>query len=130
MNRSRKVLSLSAAGIVLFMIVCLMTYKSFEIDVPERKIAVLTLKVGKDLENDQEVAPSEEYKGLQLKVLNEGRYYYNPYNWDWEIYPMVEIPEGYMGVRTRLYGDDLEYGHFLATKEKCFIKEKIAKTIP
>ena len=117
MDRSRKVLMLGAAGVLFFLIVCLMTYKSFEIDVPERKIAVLTLKIGKDLENDDEVAPSEEYKGLQLNVLNEGRYYYNPYKWDWSIQRMVEIPQGYMGVRTRLYGDDLEYGHFLATKD-------------
>lgn len=118
----KRTLIFSVVGVLLSIIVALVTYKSFEIDVPERHIAVLTYKSGVDLENDQEIAPpySKEtgyHKGLQQEVLNEGRYYYNPYRWSWKIYPMVEIPEGMMGVRIRLYGDDLPYGHFLATKD-------------
>lgn len=92
-------------------------YQQFRIDVPERHIAVITHKSGKDLENNMEVAPDASYKGLQLEVMNEGRRFVNPLYVDWEIYPMIEIPEGMMGVRIRLYGDDLGYGHFVATKE-------------
>lgn len=92
-------------------------YTQCRIDVPARHFAVLTRKTGIDLENHQEVAPDAEHKGLQLELLPEGRYFKNPYTWDWAVYPMVEIPEDKMGVRIRLYGDDLPYGDFLAIDE-------------
>jgi len=100
-------------------------YTQFRIDVPAKHIAVLTRKIGTDLENEMEIAPDETYKGLQTEVLSEGRYFYNPYAWDWAVYPMVEIPEDKMGVRIRLYGDDLPYGHFVATapNEKGIVRE-------
>jgi regulator of protease activity HflC (stomatin/prohibitin superfamily) len=77
------------------------------------------------MENQQEVAPDAEHKGLQLAVLKEGRYFRNPYFWDWSVYPMIEIPEDKMGIRVRLYGDDLPYGHFVATNanEKGIVKD-------
>ncbi len=89
-------------------------YTDFRIDVPAKHFAVLTKKSGEDLENHEEVAPDKNHKGLQLEVLPEGRYFYNPYFWDWEVYPMIEIPRDKMGVRIRLYGEDLPYGDFLA----------------
>ena len=92
-------------------------YTQCRIDVPAKHMAVLTRRTGENLENGEEIAPDDQHKGLQLKVLTEGRYFYNPYVWDWEVYPMVEIPEDKMGVRVRLYGDDLPYGHFVATQE-------------
>ena len=92
-------------------------YTRFRIEVPGKHIAVLTHKVGKDLDNNQIVAPDATYKGIQLEVLTEGRHFRNPFNWNWKIYPMVEVPENKMGVRIRLYGTDLPYGHFLATKD-------------
>ena len=89
-------------------------YTKFRIDVPARHFAVLTKKTGEDLENGEEIAPDERHKGLQLEVLPEGRYFYNPYTWKWEVYPMIEIPREKMGIRIRLYGEDLDYGDFLA----------------
>jgi regulator of protease activity HflC (stomatin/prohibitin superfamily) len=102
---------------VLLLILGYVVYTQFRIDVPSMHIAVLTKKTGDDLQNNQEVAKDETQKGLQLEVLTEGRYFYNFYTWDWEVYPMIEIPENKMGVRVRLYGDDLPYGHFVATAE-------------
>lgn len=100
-------------------------YVECRIDVPAMHIAVLTKKTGEDLVNEHEVAPDANHKGLQTQVLTEGRYFYNPYFWDWAVHPMVEIPEGKMGVRIRLHGDDLPYGHFVATDEsqKGIVKE-------
>jgi regulator of protease activity HflC (stomatin/prohibitin superfamily) len=92
-------------------------YTQCRIDVPAYHIAVLTRKTGEDIQNDQEVAPNIDHKGLQLDVLTEGRYFRNPYSFDWEVYPMVEVPAGKMGVRIRLYGQDLSYGDFVATEE-------------
>ena len=93
-------------------------YTEFRIDVPAKHFAVLTAKTGEDLENSEEVAPDENHKGLQLEVLSEGRYFYNPFFWSWRVYPMIEIPRDKMGVRIRLYGEDLPYGDFLASSEK------------
>ncbi len=87
------------------------------VEVPTRHIAVLIKKTGKDLAVDEEIAPSAEYKGVQREVLGEGRYFYNPWSWKWVIAPQVEIPEGKLGVRTRLYGEDAPYGEVIAWKE-------------
>lgn len=98
-------------GAVLFGYIA---YTWFRIDVPAEHIAVLTKKTGMDIDNEQEIAPDENYKGLQKEILQEGRYFRNPYTYAWSIYPMVVVPESRMGVRIRLYGDDLPYSQFLA----------------
>jgi regulator of protease activity HflC (stomatin/prohibitin superfamily) len=96
-------------------------YSQFRIDVPSMHIAVLTKKTGTDIQNHDELATKTDdgklRKGLQLDPLTEGRYFRNCYTWDWEVYPMIDIPADKMGIRVRLYGDDLPYGHFVATTE-------------
>ena len=94
-------------------------YTEFCIDVPARHMAILIRKTGKDITNDDEVAPDLDHKGIQKEVLLEGRYFmtYNPWDWGWKIIPQLEIPDGKLGVRVRLHGDDLPYGEFLARKE-------------
>ena len=108
-----------AAPLMLFLVFMLvavswMIYSSFRIDVGQGEMAILIHKVGKDIPNGDEVAPSEEYKGVQRKVLTEGRYFYNPYSWSWEVKKQVEIPPGKIGVKISLTGKDLGYGEFLA----------------
>ena len=68
-------LSIPALGIIAYVV-----YTQFRIDVPAKHFAVLTRKTGEDVDNDQEVAPDEQHKGLQLDVLSEGRYFKNPYD--------------------------------------------------
>jgi len=92
-------------------------YKQFRIDVPAKHFAVLTRKTGDNIDNEQEVAPDAKHKGLQLAVLPEGRYFRNCWTWDWSVYPMIEIPRDKMGVRIRMYGEDLPPGDFLAKTE-------------
>ena len=121
-----RLLGAGAGAIVLFALAAAwITYTQFRIDVPAKHFAVLTKKTGEDLENNEEIAPDIDHKGLQLELLTEGRYFRNPYTWDWEVYPMVEIPQDKMGVRVRLYGEDLPYGHFVATEgsEKGIVKD-------
>jgi regulator of protease activity HflC (stomatin/prohibitin superfamily) len=103
------------AGFLLFGF--LLVYFSCRIDVPNAHIAVLIRKTGLDLPPGVVIAPSEEYKGVQRDVLTEGRYYYNPYYWDWQVVPQVEIPQGALGVRIRMYGEDLPPGELIAKKE-------------
>jgi regulator of protease activity HflC (stomatin/prohibitin superfamily) len=106
-------------GVLIALVICtpLFIYSECRIDVPNKHMAVLTHQVGKDLEKSMLLAPSTEYKGVQQDVLTEGRYYYNPYCWDWTVSPQIEIPEGKLGVRIRLYGNDLPAGELLAWKE-------------
>ena len=108
-----------AAPLILFLAFMLvsvswMIYSSFRIDVGQGEMAILIHKIGKDIPNGDEVAPSEEFKGVQRKVLTEGRYFYNPYSWTWEVKKQVEIPSGKIGVKISLTGKDLGYGQFLA----------------
>lgn len=106
------------AGALAALVLAMVVYTQFRIDVPEKHFAVLTRKTGIDLTNDLELAPDGKHKGLQKDVLTEGRYFYNPYFWDWHVYPMIEIPKDKMGVRVRLSGEDLPYGDFLAPDEQ------------
>lgn len=95
-------------------------YAFCRIEVPSGHIAVLIKKTGAEIDNATEIVSTDEFgnfKGLQQKVLTEGRYFYNPWNWQWEIVPQVEIPENRLGVRIRLYGEDLGYGNLIADAE-------------
>ena len=77
-------------------------------------IAVLIRKTGKDLPPDMILAPSPEYKGIQLEVLGEGRYFRNPYTWDWKILSVTDIPAGKFGVLVRKFGKNLPEGEIIA----------------
>ncbi len=117
MNRFQQfAVTLVALGVFAF-VGLWVVYTCFRINVPSKHIAVLTKKTGTDLNNGMEVAPDLDHKGIQKAVLTEGRYFYSPYTWDWEVIPMVEIPKDQLGVRIRLIGDDLPYGEIIAWEE-------------
>lgn len=101
-----------AAGLLAVVV-----YPMLVMEVPPKHVAVLTRLTGKDLPNNEEVAPDDTYKGIQKNLLPAGRHFYNPYGWDWDVIPQQEIPEGKIGITVRLHGDDLGYGEFLAVKE-------------
>ncbi len=92
-------------------------YFACRIEVPSKHIAILIRKTGLELENNDEMAASPEHKGLQKQVLSEGRHFYNPWTWDWEVVPQIEISENTLGVRIRLAGEDLPYGEVMAWQE-------------
>lgn len=103
---------------LVLLVLSIVTYQTIEIEVPKEHIGVLMKLTGKDLDNAQEIAPDVSYKGIQPKILTDGRYYYNPYNWQCSIYPMVNIPSDKMGVRIRLTGDELPEGEFITHDEE------------
>ena len=78
------------------------------------QIAILIHKTGQNLPTGEILAPDKTYKGVQLEVLPEGRYFYNPYSWDWQYAKITDIPAGKVGVQTRLYGKELPAGEILA----------------
>jgi hypothetical protein len=94
------------------------TYTQFRIDVPAKHMAIMIRKTGQDIANGDEIAPGPEFKGVQRKTLGEGRYFRNPWVWDWRVIPQVEIPVDRLGVKVSLTGDDLPYGEFLATLDE------------
>jgi regulator of protease activity HflC (stomatin/prohibitin superfamily) len=104
-----------ALGLGLF----LLGLSQFVVEVPAYHVGVLIHKTGRDLSNSDVVAPDASYKGVQKELLDVGRYFfkYDPYNWNWEIKPQNVVADGKIGVRIRLYGDDLPYGEFLARHE-------------
>ncbi len=123
------------AALVAIPLVVLTAYNACKIEVDTGKQAVLIRKTGLDLARDQELAPprkdgSAYYKGVQTEgayggVLTEGRYFYNPYLWDWEISDQFVVPNGKIGIRVALDGVDLPGGQILAEPGQKGIRAKV-----
>ncbi len=100
--------------ILLGVLVSWSIYTQFRIDVGRGEMAILIRKTGKDMQNGSEIAESPEHKGVQREYLTEGRYFRNPFVYDWEILEQKVIPADKIGVLVSLTGDNLPYGEFLA----------------
>ena len=105
-----------SGGLFLLFLVPVWYWVFCRIEPGADEIALLIHKTGKDLSPDQILATSSDQKGIQLEVLPEGRYFYNPYSWSWEISKVTDIPAGKLGVLTRLYGKDLSSGSIIASE--------------
>lgn len=116
---------LLVAGLVLGVV----AYDACKIEVPTGFQAVLARKVGLDLTKDMEIAPAPKdgryYKGVQPGVLKEGRYFYNPFFWSWEITKQIEVPSGKLGVRISLVGEELRDGQVLAEEGQKGIRRDV-----
>jgi regulator of protease activity HflC (stomatin/prohibitin superfamily) len=108
-----------AAMVVLFLLFVLPLFVWFgcRIEPGADQLAVLVRKTGKDLPSGEILALAPGQKGIQLDVLPEGRYFKNPYTWDWQISRVTDIPAGRLGVMTRLFGKDLPPGQIVATAD-------------
>ena len=112
-------------------------YSACKFEVGTGMQAVLVRKAGLDLEPDMELAPpprggTRYYKGVQAGgpndgVLTEGRYFYNPFFWSWEISPQFVVPDGKIGIRVALSGDDLPAGQVLAEPGQKGILREVLK---
>ena len=74
------------------------------VDVPTDKYIVLVHRWGKDLPEDEIVAPDDSYKGVMLEVKQEGRHFVNPLFWGYEIHDIIKVPTGKCLVVTRKFG--------------------------
>ncbi|MFO0959351.1 MAG: SPFH domain-containing protein [Isosphaeraceae bacterium] len=104
-------------------------YNACKIEVPTGYQAILIRKVGTNLPNEHVIAPASKagayFKGIQPGVLTEGRYFYNPYFWAWEIYPQKVIPSGKLAVRLSMVGEELPTGQILAEEGQKGIRRKV-----
>ena len=82
------------------------------------EIAVLLRKTGKPLPPDQIIALEPGQQGIQLEVLGEGRYFRNPFVWQWMIRPVTEVPAGKYAVLVRKFGKDLANGAIIAPDDQ------------
>jgi len=113
----RKLKRWSSSSLFLIVVVILgswFVYTQFRIEVADDEIAVLIRKTGLDIENGSEIAPSPKHKGVQREFLRSGKYFYNPFTWDWEYHKIPDVPEGKIGILVSLTGENLPYGEFLA----------------
>ena len=117
-------------GVLILMIP--IGYFACLLEVPTNSQAVLISKIGQDLKPDMELAPDRSqggalWKGIQREVLTEGRYFYNPINWDWEIKEQFLVPQGKIGVRISLAGDELPNGQTLAEPGQKGVMREVLK---
>jgi regulator of protease activity HflC (stomatin/prohibitin superfamily) len=135
-RRPRGVMALGGL-LLLGLGLVLAVYNSSKIDVGTGQQAVLIRREGLELESDMELAPSPKdgrayYKGVQSGgphggVLTEGRYFYNPYYWTWEITPQFVVPGDKIGIRIALSGDDLPAGQIMAEPGQKGILREVLK---
>ena len=103
---------LSAA--VAAAVLSLWVWYGWRIEPGNGQIAILLKKTGRDLPPEAILAPGPEYKGIQEDVLPEGRYFRNPWTWEWRYAKAVDIPAGKFGVLVRKFGRDLPEGEIIA----------------
>ena len=110
--------------VLLFLAVCWVWF-FWRIEPDNGEIAVLTKKTGMNLPPGEIIAPSTEFKGIQLEVKPEGRFFYNPYTWSWKILKATDIPAGKFGVLARKFGRDLPGGQIIApdTQHKGIVRD-------
>ena len=103
---------------VFVLIICcpLWIWYGWRIEVPAEYVGVLTNKSGVNLPAGELIAKSDKYKGIQLKTLSEGRYFYCPIFWDWKIKKQFIVPGGRAGLLVRNFGKDLKPGKLLAVE--------------
>lgn len=111
------VLGVSAMG--LFLLYQLWVWEVERVEVPPNHFLVKISLWGKDLPEGEIVAPDETYKGIQRRVLTEGRHFLNPVLYSYEKHKVVDVPKGSCAVLTRTAGteipaEDKARGVFLA----------------
>ncbi len=123
MNSTRTWLIVGVAVAALIILQQFWKWEIERIEVPAQKYLVQIHRWGKELPEDDIVAPDDSYKGVMLEVQQEGRYFLNPIFWGHELHPIVEVPPGKCLVLTRKFGkripkERLDHGDFLAGEDE------------
>jgi hypothetical protein len=89
------------------------------VEVEPDTFLVVTNLWGKPLPDGELVAPDPSYKGIQRRVLPEGRHFLNPFFHSYERRPVTRVPEKFCAVLVRKSGAEIDAerrarGEFLA----------------
>jgi hypothetical protein len=103
--RSWLIIGVSAALLVLLYSAWL--WEVERVEVPPQHILVKINLWGKNLPEGEILAPSNDYKGIQIETLGPGRHFLNPLFYTYEIKPMVEVKPGECMVLTRKFGKEI-----------------------
>lgn len=77
------------------------------VEVEPDTFLVVTSRWGQELPDGELVAPNETYKGIQRRVLPEGRHFLNPLFYTYERHPVVKVQEKHCAVLIRKSGMEL-----------------------
>jgi hypothetical protein len=93
------------------------------VEVQPEEYLILVHRWGKDLPENEILAPDDSYKGIMLEEKAPGRYFLNPIFWSYERLPLVKVESGQCLVLTRKYGnripeDRLATNQILADKDE------------
>ncbi len=103
-NKPRSWIVLGAVVAVVILVYQFWHWEVERVEVEPQKYLVRVHRWGKDLPEDQIVAPDDSYKGVMLEVSQEGRHFLNPIFWGYEIHDIVNVPPGKCLVITRKFG--------------------------
>jgi regulator of protease activity HflC (stomatin/prohibitin superfamily) len=77
------------------------------VEVEPDTFLVVTNRWGRALPDGELVAPDASYKGIQRRVLSEGRHFLNPFLHTVERHPVVKVPEKLCAVLIRKSGTEV-----------------------
>jgi len=95
------------------------------VEVPPGKFLVLIHRWGKNLAENQIIAPDSSYKGVMRETLAEGRHFINPVFWSHEIHDMTRVPVGKCLVLTSKAGKPTAPGQVLAEEGEAGIQRAV-----
>ena len=93
MNTTRSISGLLGGVLILVGAGLAVVWSSWRIYVDDNQMVVLTRKTGESTPQGQVIAEPGQ-KGIQRETLGPGRYFRNPFVWEWKHYPLVEVPAG------------------------------------
>lgn len=122
LTKPRTWVVLGATALGLFLLYQLWVWEVERVEVPADHFLVKINLWGRDLPEGDIVAPDDSYKGIQRKVLTEGRHFINPVLYTYEKHKALNVPKGQCAVLTRKAGteipaEDKARGVFLAAGE-------------
>jgi len=103
--RSWLILGVTAAALIL--VWQLWVWEVERVEVPPEHVLVKVNLWGANLPDGAILAPSDDYKGIQIETLGPGRHFLNPIFYTYEVHKMVRVPAGKCLVLTRKFGDDI-----------------------
>jgi len=102
-TRSR-LLKLLLAAVVLTAAFGAFLWLYARVEVEPDTFLVVTNRWGEELPDGELVAPDEAFKGIQRRVLPEGRHFLNPFFYTYERHQVVKVPEKFCAVLIRKSG--------------------------